>query len=103
MYVISCFKARLLCMRLGRQGGIKKAGDSAARRMLIEVAWSYRFPARISREQLLRQEGLTKPIRDTAWKDRNDCVGVSQVGAGRQVTGLVTTGHPGATLVARIL
>ena len=29
---------------------------------------SYRFPARISREQLLRQEGLAKPIRDTAWK-----------------------------------
>ena len=27
-----------------------------------------RFPARISREQLLRQEGLAKPIRDTAWK-----------------------------------
>jgi transposase len=25
---------------------------------------SYRFPARISREQLLRQEGLAKPIRD---------------------------------------
>jgi len=36
--------------------------------MLIEAAWSYRFPARISREQLLRQEGLPKPIRDAAWK-----------------------------------
>ena len=34
--------------------------------MLIEVAWSFRFPARISREQLLRQEGLAQPIRDTA-------------------------------------
>src|SRR6516164_2440852 len=51
-----------------RQGGITKAGNGAARRMLIEAAWSYRFPARISREQLLRQEGLTKPIRDIAWK-----------------------------------
>ena len=36
--------------------------------MLIEAAWSYRFPVRISREQLLRQESLAKPIRDTAWK-----------------------------------
>jgi transposase len=36
--------------------------------MLIEAAWSYRFPARISREQLLRQERLAKPIRDIAWK-----------------------------------
>ena len=51
-----------------RQGGLSKAGNGAARRMLIEAAWSYRFPARISREQLLRQETLAKPIRDTAWK-----------------------------------
>src|ERR1700760_4669145 len=51
-----------------RQGAITKAGNGAARRMLIEAAWSYRFPARISREQLLRQEDLAKPIRDAAWK-----------------------------------
>jgi len=51
-----------------RQGGITKAGNGAARRMLIEAAWSYRFPARISREQLLRQEGLAQPVRDIAWK-----------------------------------
>ena len=31
-------------------------------------AWSYRFPARISRELLLRQENQPKPIRDIAWK-----------------------------------
>ena len=54
--------------RTRRQGGITKAGNGAARRMLIEAAWTYRFPARISRELLLRQEGLAKPIRDTAWK-----------------------------------
>jgi transposase len=54
--------------RTRRQGGITKAGNGAARRILIEAAWSYRFPARIGREQLLRQEGLAKPIRDTAWK-----------------------------------
>jgi transposase len=56
-----------------RQGAITKAGhgaagNGAARRMLIAAAWSYRFPARISRELLLRQEGLTQPIRDTAWE-----------------------------------
>jgi transposase len=54
--------------RSRRQGGITKAGNAAARRMLIEAAWSYRFPARISREQLLQQERLAKPIRDIAWK-----------------------------------
>ena len=51
-----------------RQGGITKAGNGAARRLLIEAAWCYRFPARVSRELLLRQEGLASPIRDTAWK-----------------------------------
>ena len=34
--------------RTRRQGGITKAGNGAARRMLIEAAWSYRFPAQIS-------------------------------------------------------
>ncbi len=33
------------------QGGITKAGNGAARRTLVEAAWSYRFSARISREQ----------------------------------------------------
>jgi hypothetical protein len=36
--------------------------------MLIKAAWSYRFPARISREQLLRRQGLAKPISEAAWK-----------------------------------
>ena len=36
--------------------------------MLIEAARRYRFPTHISREQFLPQEGLAKPIRDTAWK-----------------------------------
>jgi transposase len=51
-----------------RQGGLTKAGNGAARRMLIEADWSYRFPARSSREQLLRQKSLVKPIRDIALK-----------------------------------
>src|SRR5215211_6875476 len=37
-----------------RQGGITKAGNGAARRLLIEAAWCDRVPARISRELLLR-------------------------------------------------
>jgi transposase len=49
-------------------GGITKAGNGTAPRMLIEAPWSYRFPARVSAEQLLGQEGLAKPIPDTAWK-----------------------------------
>jgi transposase len=51
-----------------KRGGITKAGNGAARRLLVEAAWSYRFPARLSREMLLRQENQPKPIRDIAWK-----------------------------------
>ncbi len=35
---------------------------------MIEAAWSYRFPARVSRELRLRQEEQPKPIREIAWK-----------------------------------
>ena len=51
-----------------KRGGLTKAGNSAARRVLIEAAWCYRFPARVSRELLLRQEEQPKPIRAIAWK-----------------------------------
>jgi hypothetical protein len=51
-----------------RRGGITKAGNGAARRLLIEAAWSYRFPARVSRELRLRQESQPRLIRDIAWK-----------------------------------
>jgi transposase len=51
-----------------RRGGLTKAGNSAARRLLIEASWTYRFPARVSRELLLRQEEQPKPIREIAWK-----------------------------------
>jgi transposase len=51
-----------------RRGGLTKAGNGAARRLLIEAAWCYRFPARVSRDLLLRQEQLPKTIREIAWK-----------------------------------
>jgi len=51
-----------------RLGAITKTGNAAARRALIEGAWSYQLPARISRARLSRMEGLAKPIRDIAWK-----------------------------------
>jgi transposase len=51
-----------------RQGGITKMGNGIARRALIEAAWNYRSPARISRELLKRQEGLAKEVTDLSWK-----------------------------------
>jgi transposase len=52
-----------------KRGGITKAGNIRARRVLIEGAWTYRFPARMSRRLLqARQEGVSKAVRDIAWK-----------------------------------
>jgi transposase len=51
-----------------KRGGLTKAGNSAARRLLIEAAWCYRFPARVSRELRLRQEAQPRLIREIAWK-----------------------------------
>ena len=50
-----------------KRGDITKASNAAAP-VLVEAAWSYRFPARLSRELLLRQESQPKLIRDIAWK-----------------------------------
>ncbi len=51
-----------------RQGAITKAGNSHVRRMLVESAWAYRLPARVTPIIQKRQQGLPKPVREIAWK-----------------------------------
>ena len=51
-----------------RRGGITKAGNPHARRVLAEAAWAYQGVPRIGRQMLYRQEGLAKPVCDIAWK-----------------------------------
>ena len=51
-----------------QQGGITKMGNGPARRALVEAAWQYRAPARISPPLRQRQEGLPKAITDIAWE-----------------------------------
>jgi len=51
-----------------RQGSITKTGNGHARRALIEAAWSYRFPPKVSRALLKRQEGLSRRICDISWE-----------------------------------
>jgi transposase len=51
-----------------RMLSITKAGNPHARRMLVESSWAYRYPARVSRRLLGRQEEIPKNIRDIAWK-----------------------------------
>jgi transposase len=51
-----------------RRKGLTLAGNRRARRVLVEAAWAYRYPARVGETLRARLEGLPKAIRDIAWK-----------------------------------
>jgi transposase len=51
-----------------RQGRITKAGNTFARRALIEGAWAYRYPAKVSRHLQLRLAQLPQAIQNIGWK-----------------------------------
>jgi transposase len=51
-----------------RRGGITKAGNRRVRRVLIESAWSYRYPARVSPAMQARVAAAPEPARKIAWK-----------------------------------
>jgi transposase len=51
-----------------RQGSLTKAGNTHARRALVEGAWAYRDPAKVSRHLQLRLEQQPKAIQDLSWK-----------------------------------
>ena len=51
-----------------RQGGITKAGNSHARRALVEGAWAYRYPAKVSRHLQLRLEKVPAEVQAISWK-----------------------------------
>ena len=50
-----------------RQGSITKAGNGHARRMLIECAWLYRYPARVAPILQKRVEKVSPAVREIAW------------------------------------
>jgi len=51
-----------------RRGAITKAGNRRARRVLVESAWSYRYPPRVGRAKQLRVEAAPSAVRAIAWK-----------------------------------
>ena len=51
-----------------RQGGITKAGNSHARRALVEGAWAYRYPAKVSRHLQRRLEKVPAEVQAVSWK-----------------------------------
>lgn len=50
-----------------KKGAITKTGNQHARRVLIEAGWSYRFPAKVSKEIQKRQENVPLVVRNIAW------------------------------------
>jgi transposase len=50
------------------RGGITKTGNGHVRRVLVEAAWTYRFPARKSAVLQRRAERTSEEIQEIAWK-----------------------------------
>lgn len=51
-----------------RQGAITRAGSKHARRLLVEAAWQYRSPLRLSSQLAHRQRGHDPRVFDAAWR-----------------------------------
>jgi transposase len=51
-----------------RQGGITLTGNAHARRMLVESAWSYRFPARQTKHLKGKAINASQAAKQIAWK-----------------------------------
>jgi transposase len=51
-----------------RQGASTKTGNTPARRVLVEGAWVYRYPAKVSRPRQWRLAKQPKRIQDIRWK-----------------------------------
>ena len=65
----SDFRQRLciaVCASVAQTG--TKTGNSLARTCLVEAAWTYRHPARVTQIIRERLNGLPEPIRAIAWK-----------------------------------
>ena len=51
-----------------QQGGMTKTGNTHARRALVEGAWAYRYPAKVSRHLQRRLAKLPTAIQAISWK-----------------------------------
>jgi transposase len=74
------------------RGGITKAGNGRARRVLVEGAWSYRFPARVTSPLQARLDDVPEGVRAIAWKAQvRLCARSRRLVAAGKDTNLVTT------------
>jgi transposase len=76
-----------------RQGSITNAGNTHARKAVVEGAWAYRYPAKVRRHLQLRLEKQPKMIQDLSWK--------AQVRLGTRYRRLISRGkHANVVTVA---
>ncbi len=68
-----------------RQGGLTKTGNAHVRRMLVECAWAYRFPARRTRVIQCRAEQASPAVQAIAWKAQKRLCGRFRRLSGRGV------------------
>ena len=77
-----------------RRGGITKTGNSEVRRILIQSAWGYRFPARVAREKVDAFAAGSAAVRQIAWK--------AQVRLTARFRALLAKGKPTQVIVTAI-
>ena len=58
-----------------QQGAITKTGNGHVRRVLVEAAWNYRFPARKSRTIEMRAEKTSERVQAIAWEGQKRLCG----------------------------
>jgi transposase len=51
-----------------KRGPITKTGNRRARRVLVESAWSYRYPPRVGQAKRARVEAAPRAAQEIAWK-----------------------------------
>jgi transposase len=74
------------------RGGITKAGNGRARRVLVEGAWSYRFPARVTSPIQERLDDVPEAVRAIAWEAQlRLCARFRRLVAAGKNANLVTT------------
>ena len=77
-----------------KRGGLTLAGNRRARRVLVEGAWSYRHPARVTERIRQRLESQPKAVRDIAWK--------AQVRLSKRYRRMTTGGKKAPVVIAAI-
>jgi len=77
-----------------RRGPITKTGNALARSCLVEAAWTYRFPARVTQIIRDRMKTAPEPIRNIAWK--------AQVRLSARYRKLTAAGKPAPKVIVAI-